>query len=1385
MTSGTSVRLNCTIASLQICNPGTTCPYITVQVRPGGNAGSRSNSAQAISTVVPDPNLGNNDSTVNYTIDPRADVTVTKAASPTNAVAGQNVQFVLTASNINNGTESEATNVVVADVMPPNMTFVSALAPSGSCPTLPSTSSPTGPGNNTVSCTFASIANGAQRTVTITARPNLSTRNTSLVNNVAITTDTTETNTANNSAQATITVAPPAVDLLVNKVDSVDPLAAGDDTVYTITVRNGGPSAAENFVMTETLPPNRLDFRGYTVNNGGTCAPIPAVGTIGGTFNCSWPYVEAGQTNTVTVTMRGTAKGVTTNNVSVSSDEVLAGFETVPLNNATSQNTTVRTKVDIDAVSKVATPNPTNLLDNFNYVITVHNKVGTGLAEADNVVVTDNLPANMRLTGTPTVSAAPGTTTLNTCTGAAGSTGFTCQLGTVSIDGTVLITVPVEVTSITSTPQTFTNSASVSTSSLDISNGNNSTSGNVAVRGSSIAGRLFRDFNDDSFVTGATDTGVGGVTVTLSGTSADGVAVNRTLTTNPDGTYNFALLPEGTYTITRGAISETYLTNGTNTPGTAAGTSPTATQFTNVSLPGNTTATGYLFAVVPQARVAIAKQVQSGPTVAADGTYNVTFRLRVSNPSLEALDNMAVTDVLAGSAPLFGNHVALPNPGSDAMVPGSYTVLGGASGSCGSFTGGFNGSANTTIANGFTLAAGGTCDISYQLRVKPTAPMPPLRASGGRYENQAEVTAEGALSGQSYPGNPQLSDLSDNGANADPNGNGQGNEAGENDPTPVAPNFSPSITLVKVLDTSALSTPVLVGDLLQYTFTVENTGNITLANVTVAENLIGATVSGGPITLEPGQIDTTTFTATYPVTLPDLNANQVTNQATATGAWGTDGAGNPVTVSDDSGTDATNDDPIVFDMAGITLIKTADASAFSTPAAVGDLITYSFEITNTGNLPLTNVTITDILPDVQVTGTIATLAVGATDTTSITATYALKQQDIDAKEVENSATVTGTYGVDGAGNPVNVTDVSGSDATNDDPTVVAVVPDPSIELIKSIASVVDTNANGLRDAGDTVNYMFTVRNTGNLNLANVTVTDPKVTMSGGPISLAVNATNASAFTATYLLLPADLDLGYFENTAKANGDAVDLSGNPVNDAGGQPLTVEDDSDTGTDPMVNAISNPGTTESPDGAGGTDADPTNDPTVLMLEPFAGISLVKSLVSIDDTNGSGLTDPGDTVNYAFVVRNTGNVALQNVIVTDPLVSVSGAAISLPIDGVDNSTFTASYLLQEADMDRGFVDNTAQADGDAVNSVGNPVVIGGTPLKANDTSELRHRSGRRNRGCPGNCRNTIWCRHHGWRPDKRPDGGSPDANSTAKPDQINLGGGRYQRQWPARCGG
>ena len=64
-------------------------------------------------------------------------------------------------------------------------------------------------------------------------------------------------------------------------------------------------------------------------------------------------------------------------------------------------------------------------------------------------------------------------------------------------------------------------------------------------------------------------------------------------------------------------------------------------------------------------------------------------------------------------------------------------------------------------------------------------------------------------------------------------------------------------------------------------------------------------------------------------------------------------------------------------------------------------------------------------------------------------------------------------------------------------------------------------------------YTFTVKNIGNVTLYNVIVTDPKVTVSGGPLaSLAVEAQPTSAtFTASYILTQADIDAGKVDNTA--------------------------------------------------------------------------------------------------------------------------------------------------------------------------------------------------------------------------------------------------------------
>ncbi len=177
------------------------------------------------------------------------------------------------------------------------------------------------------------------------------------------------------------------------------------------------------------------------------------------------------------------------------------------------------------------------------------------------------------------------------------------------------------------------------------------------------------------------------------------------------------------------------------------------------------------------------------------------------------------------------------------------------------------------------------------------------------------------------------------------------------------------------------------------------------------------------------------------------------------------------------------------------------------------------------------------------------------------------------------------------------------DPTND-PTVSTLAPSPRIVLVKSLVSVTDTTGDGLIGKDDTASYSFAVTNTGTVALANVTVTDPLVAVSGGPVSLAIGETNATAFTASYVLTQADVDLGYVENTATTTGAAVTSTGTPILDAGGNPVTTDDISDTGTAPDGSAVADPATSETPDGAGGTDADPTNDPTVALLEPQPGI-------------------------------------------------------------------------------------------------------------------------------------------------------------------------------------
>ncbi|WP_173965410.1 T9SS type B sorting domain-containing protein, partial [Flavobacterium collinsii] len=120
---------------------------------------------------------------------------------------------------------------------------------------------------------------------------------------------------------------------------------------------------------------------------------------------------------------------------------------------------------------------------------------------------------------------------------------------------------------------------------------------------------------------------------------------------------------------------------------------------------------------------------------------------------------------------------------------------------------------------------------------------------------------------------------------------------------------------------------------------------------------------------------------------------------------------------------------IFVEVPAIAVIKTAvfndeNGSGF---ANAGETITYKFKVTNTGNVPLTGVMISDPLPGVVVSGQAIDLDVNESDEHNFTATYKITQNDINKGSVSNQASVQGR-----SGKGVVVDDISDDESNLED-----------------------------------------------------------------------------------------------------------------------------------------------------------------------------------------------------------------------------------------------------------------------------------------------------------------------------------------------------------------
>ena len=508
----------------------------------------------------------------------------------------------------------------------------------------------------------------------------------------------------------------------------------------------------------------------------------------------------------------------------------------------------------------------------------------------------------------------------------------------------------------------------------------------------------------------------------------------------------------------------------------------------------------------------------------------------------------------------------------------------------------------------------------------------------------------------------------------------------------------PRITLVK---TASPTTYSAVGNVISYSYLVTNNGNVTLAGpVTVTDDKATVTCPAGGL----APLASKTCTASYTITQANLDSGSVTNTAQAQA----------------NGTNSNTDDKTVIAVQSprITLVKTASPTTYS---AVGNVISYSYLVTNIGNVTLAGpVTVTDDKATVTCpTGGLAPLA-----SKTCTASYTITQANLDSGSVTNTAQAQ----------------ANGTNSNTDRKTVTA-VQSPRITLVKT-ASPTTYSA-----VGAVISYSYLVTNIGNVTLAGpVTVTDDKATVTcpaGGLAPLA-----SKTCTASYTITQANLDSGSVTNTAQAqangtnsNTDAKTVTGtqtpllsltktaspttysavgnvisysylvtNNGNVTLAGPVTVTDDKATVTCPagglaplasktctasytitQANLDSGSVTNTAQAHANGTNSN-TAAKTVTAVQSPA-LSLVKTATPATYSAVNAV------ISYSYLVTNNGNVTLAGpVTVTD-----DKATVTCPAGGLAplaSKTCTASYTITQANLDSGSVTNTAQAHANGTNS-------------------------------------------------------------------------------------
>ena len=570
-------------------------------------------------------------------------------------------------------------------------------------------------------------------------------------------------------------------------------------------------------------------------------------------------------------------------------------------------------------------------------------------------------------------------------------------------------------------------------------------------------------------------------------------------------------------------------------------------------------------------------------------------------------------------------------------------------------------------------------------------------------------------------GNTSISDVSDDGDDND------GNTT--NDPTVITITSSPSIEVTKISQVTDNGDGLTgVGDVINYSISVRNTGNVTLDGITITDilhdgngntiNLSNDPTYGGSSQnsingiLTPGE--QATYNAYLIVNQSHVNTGLVSNTVNVVAS--SPGQSNDVTDQSDDGNDAdgnTENDPTVtyFDInPGLEVTKRSNVIDTNNNGNndLGDSIVYTITVQNTGNVVLSNLSLIDILSDgnnntlsysapisfndSSLGSTVGNLKIN--EIATYTATYTIVQSDVDSGRVINTVTAV-------ASDPLNTSSVSdqsddGIDSdgnTTNDITETLLHNNPLLEATKT-AVVIDSNSNNTNDSGDVIVYTIIVQNTGNVSLSSLSLVDNLTDGDGNPLALSVgpvfNSSDASSAQGNLAVGEvATYSATYTISQLAANTQSIINSVEVTASSPGNSNNVFDISDDGDD--------------------SDGNTSSDSTVITTTSGGSLEVTKTATIAD--NGDGTNGAGDIINYTITIENIGGQTITGITIVDNLTDNNGISLTLDQgpDYVTSSsgslqgtlvageiaTYSASYEITNAAADSGLIQNTVVVTG------------------------------------------------------------------------------------------